>query len=265
MDLAQLVRLKRLSAGLSGRQLADKIGVSHSYVSQIERGIIKKPSPAVLRRIVQVLRNCDLTELLTVAGHEINCIGAGLSSESRLEEGSTGSVPRGTTISKKVLEGLIRAAQCAISSAELRQVEVVAHPGFVNIPLYSSIPASFDQPSESAVFSYQDFETFKVLETKLNYDPDCFALRVKGDSMIDAGILPGDIVVVSPNTPYESGDVCVVRVNGGEHSIKRLIVAGTTIVLQPANPKYDPVIVDTSRENDLFIYGKVIYVERTLL
>mgnify|MGYP005653995041 CR=1 FL=1 len=109
------------------------------------------------------------------------------------------------------------------------------------------------------------FETTRIHEGKLNGDKDAFALRVRGDSMVEAGILEGDLVIVSPNTPYKSGDICVVRIGGGEHSIKRVVFQGNLVILQPCNSSYEPIVLDENSRQDLHVYGRVIHVERSFL
>lgn len=85
-----------------------------------------------------------------------------------------------------------------------------------------------------------------------------FALRVKGDSMIGAGILDGDLVIVRPQASAKNGDIVVARVNEEEATVKRLIRKPGVIQLAAENPKYKPIPVD---ENTAII-GKVIRVVR---
>lgn len=69
---------------------------------------------------------------------------------------------------------------------------------------------------------------------------DCFALRVRGDSMKNAGILPGDNVVVRPQSTADSGEI-VVAMLGEEATVKRLWRKGSEILLMPENEAYDPI------------------------
>jgi repressor LexA len=85
-----------------------------------------------------------------------------------------------------------------------------------------------------------------------------FALRVKGDSMINAGILDGDLVIVHPQNSAKSGDIVVARIAQEEATVKRLIRKPGLIHLAPENPKYRPIPVDESTE----IIGKVVRVVR---
>ena len=71
-------------------------------------------------------------------------------------------------------------------------------------------------------------------------DPNCFALRVRGDSMIGAGILDGDKVVVRPQDIADDGQIVVARLED-EATVKRLVRRNGTILLMPENPAYPPI------------------------
>ena len=71
-------------------------------------------------------------------------------------------------------------------------------------------------------------------------DPSCFALRVRGDSMINAGILSGDKVVVRPQQTADDGQIVVARI-GEEATVKRLSRKKGQIWLLPENPNYEPI------------------------
>ena len=71
-------------------------------------------------------------------------------------------------------------------------------------------------------------------------DPGCFALRVRGDSMINAGILSGDKVVVRPQATAMNGQIVVARI-GDEATVKRLQLTGSQVWLMPENDAYEPI------------------------
>lgn len=71
-------------------------------------------------------------------------------------------------------------------------------------------------------------------------DPSCFALRVRGDSMVNAGILDGDLVVVRPQQTADDGQI-VVALLGNEATVKRLRRKSGKIWLQPENANYTPI------------------------
>ena len=87
-------------------------------------------------------------------------------------------------------------------------------------------------------------------------DPECFALRVKGDSMMGAGILDGDKVIVRPQQTAEHGEI-VVALLEDEATVKRLCRKNGEIWLLPENPAYSPIDGQNAR-----IIGKVRGVYR---
>lgn len=89
-------------------------------------------------------------------------------------------------------------------------------------------------------------------------DPDCFALRVKGDSMINAHIFNGDTVIVRPQAMADNGEI-VVALIGDEATVKRLSRSGGEVWLLPENPDYAPI---DGREAQ--ILGKVRAVIREI-
>lgn len=71
-------------------------------------------------------------------------------------------------------------------------------------------------------------------------DPGCFALRVRGDSMMNAGILSGDKVIVRPQPTADDGQIVVARI-GDEATVKRLSLKGGQVWLLPENDAYSPI------------------------
>lgn len=71
-------------------------------------------------------------------------------------------------------------------------------------------------------------------------DPSCFALRVRGDSMINAGILSGDLVVVRPQPSADDGQIVVARIED-EATVKRLQRRDGQVWLMPENDAYSPI------------------------
>lgn len=87
-------------------------------------------------------------------------------------------------------------------------------------------------------------------------DSDCFALRVKGDSMINAGILDGDKVIVRPQPDATNGDI-VIALLEDEATCKRFRRSADGVWLLPENPAYDPIDGRNAR-----LLGKVVAVLR---
>ena len=88
-------------------------------------------------------------------------------------------------------------------------------------------------------------------------DPSCFALRVRGDSMINAGIMSGDKVVVRPQQHADDGQIVVARI-GDEATVKRLRRRNGEIWLMPENDNYDPI---DGTEAEIIGLVKAVYRE----
>ena len=84
-----------------------------------------------------------------------------------------------------------------------------------------------------------------------------FALTVRGDSMVNAHILPGDKVIVQQTTHASPGEI-VVALMEGEATVKTFRKTSSKVLLEPANPKYQPIVV--SEGQDFRIIGKVVGV-----
>lgn len=96
-------------------------------------------------------------------------------------------------------------------------------------------------------------EHYPLPENLVPRDSECFMLRVKGDSMINAGIFEGDLVIVRKQNTARNGDIVVARI-GEEATVKTFYLAGDNgIRLQPENPHLRPIIT-----RDATIEGKVI-------
>jgi repressor LexA len=120
------------------------------------------------------------------------------------------------------------------------------------IPLVGRVAAG--QP----ILAEENIEDVLKLEGLFPMDQGLFALRVQGDSMIEAGILEGDILIVRPQPTADVGDI-VVAILGEEGTVKRFGRAGDHIRLEPANSKYLPIVTREAR-----IVGVVIGVIRHL-
>jgi repressor LexA len=95
-----------------------------------------------------------------------------------------------------------------------------------------------------------------------NGGEDVFALRVRGDSMIEAHICDGDLVLVRRQETAQSNDIVVAMVASeatgeGEATVKRYLRDGARVVLKPENPTMSPIVLDP-KERELRILGKVI-------
>ena len=99
-----------------------------------------------------------------------------------------------------------------------------------------------------------------VPASMLNSKGHHYALEVKGDSMIDAGINDGDVVVIREGNTAENGDIVVALVEGHEATLKRFRRKGATIALEAANPAYGTRLY---RADQVKIQGRMVGLIRT--
>ena len=105
-----------------------------------------------------------------------------------------------------------------------------------------------------------EFDTIDFPDWLVGNARDPFALEVTGDSMIDAGIMEDDIIIMEKTNRAKRGDMVIAYVSSREeHTVKRYYPNGPTVTLQPYNRNYDPLIEDAK---DISIEGKVIGVVR---
>lgn len=146
-------------------------------------------------------------------------------------------------------QGLITKGRGARSLASVNRP-----PASRRVPIIGRVTAG--QP----ILAQENREGELTLDPLLARWPDCFLLRVKGDSMRLAGILDGDLVLVKPQEHAENKDIVVARLDD-EATVKRLLKdqAGT-LVLQPENPAFQPIEVSPGASFGLL--GKVVGVFR---
>lgn len=117
---------------------------------------------------------------------------------------------------------------------------------FVEIPLLGWTSAGLPVQMEI------DYDTVAVPKTMVQ--KETFALRVKGDSMVEENIQDGDIVIIERNNSAENGESVVVRINNEEVTMKKLYIEADGVRLQPANKDMQPIIL---KNQDIEILGIV--------
>jgi repressor LexA len=126
-------------------------------------------------------------------------------------------------------------------SRNLPGVKAANEASAVELPLYGRIAAGL--PIEAM----RDEATRIEVPVALLGNGDHFALEVDGDSMIDAGILDGDTVIIRKTESAETGQIIVALVDENEVTLKRLRRRGNSIALEPANPRYEPKLYPADR------------------
>jgi repressor LexA len=131
----------------------------------------------------------------------------------------------------------------------------------ISVPLYGTIAAGTPIIVPTDSFDYDD--TVEVSSAMLPDTKDLFALRVKGDSMIDAMVNDGDIVVMKKQQLARNGEMVAVWLTDEESTtLKYFFHEGNQVRLQPANPTMDPIFVNPAMVQ---IQGRVVMVMRQTL
>ena len=123
------------------------------------------------------------------------------------------------------------------------------------------VPLVGDVAAGVGVLAQEQVEELVPLPADFTGDGELFMLRVRGDSMIDAGILDGDFIVAKVQPEVASGDIVVAGIPGEEATVKTFVRKGEHVVLQPSNSSMEPMVFSP---DEVQVYGKVVTVLRKL-
>lgn len=118
------------------------------------------------------------------------------------------------------------------------------------VPLVGQVAAG------TPILAEENIEDHLEIPAVIGADAGDYALRVRGDSMRDAGIIDGDFVVVHPTEDADNGQIVVAMIDG-EATVKRFFHEGDSIRLEPENPAYQPIVTKEAE-----VLGRVIGVFR---
>lgn len=238
---AERIKEKRKAAKLTQLALGEAVGSTKSSVCNWEKGLYK-PDVDTVERIAEVLH--------TTAGY---LLGYTDDDERYSDAEELDSLPEGWL---DQFGGNVKAAVRAYRAMdEERAQEFALPPGALpitvqRVPLLGGIHAG--EPS----YAEEDFDGYVVLGSAVRCD---FALRVVGDSMINARIHDGDIVFIRKQDTVENGEIAAVLIDD-ETALKRVrFLAGGMTMFCPENPKYEPIVVGGAGETrNVRILGKAV-------
>jgi len=121
------------------------------------------------------------------------------------------------------------------------------------------VPIVGDVAAGTGVLADEHIEETLPLPEDFTGDGDLFMLRVRGESMIDAGILDGDFVVVRQQPTAEAGETVVAGIPGEEATVKTYLRRRNKVVLRPENAAMAEMVFDP---DEVTIYGKVVSLLR---
>jgi repressor LexA len=149
---------------------------------------------------------------------------------------------------RKVGDGAARGIQLTAKADPIRRGETVS------VPLVGTVAAGMP------ILAEQNYEGSLHFDSSLfRNQGSIFALRVRGDSMVEEGILDGDVVLIRQVAQARNGDIVVALVDG-EATVKFYFHEGGRIRLQPAHPTMRPIYVDATQQSA--IQGVVIGLYR---
>jgi repressor LexA len=123
------------------------------------------------------------------------------------------------------------------------------------------VPLVGDVAAGTGVLAQENVEELYPLPEDFTGTGSLFMLKVRGDSMVGAGIVDGDFVVVRQQPDAERGDIVVAGIPDEEATVKHFSLRDGVVVLTPANDSLSPMEFDPS---EVTIYGKVVTVLRRL-
>lgn len=178
--------------------------------------------------------------------------------KSRLNEGTSPSVREimdamdfhSTSTAHRYIEMLVSDGLLE-KTDNLNRTLRLPNSSTASVPVIGTVTAGQPITAVEDITGYIGFETEGI-------DPaELFALRIRGESMINAGILDGDIIIVRSTDYAENGDIVVAFIDGEEATVKRFYKERGHYRLQPENDTMEPMIFD-----EVEILGKVIGLKR---
>lgn len=171
----------------------------------------------------------------------------------RYENGDIGKVPY------DVLEPLSEALDVSIGylvGSDDTTEERPLPSNLIPITKVNRIPVVGTIAAGKPITATENIDSYIVLNDEYKAD---FALRIKGDSMIDAGINDGDLALIIKDRPIDNGDIYAVLIDG-DATLKKVYKNDDYLTLQPCNSKYQPIMV--KEEDEPYIVGKLSGIVR---
>lgn len=168
---------------------------------------------------------------------------------------------RSTKGVKDHLDRLVEKGYLRRNDGAARALEVVDPRGERSAPA-ASVPLVGRVAAGIPLLAEENIREYVPVPRELARVGGSFMLRVSGDSMRDAAILDGDLVLVRPQPFVEQGQIAVVLI-GSEATVKRFYRRGSVIELRPENPAFAPILCGAS-DDEVRVLGRVVAVLRNL-
>lgn len=240
IDLGRRIKQRRTDLGLTQGDIAAEVGVAISTIQRYETGSIERVKLPVIEAIARALHvNPDW-----LVGKTPDMID--------YDDGDLlASIPLNYI---EACDGDAQRAYKLYRAVEKENLEtplpdnVIPAPATYKVPLLGTIACG------EPILASENIENQVEIPEHIHAD---FALRCKGDSMINARIHDGDIVYIRQQPEVNNGEIAAVLI-GEEATLKRVYVHDDHIVLQPENPAYAPLVYFGDSMSDVRILGKAV-------
>jgi repressor LexA len=125
-----------------------------------------------------------------------------------------------------------------------------------------SIPILGRVPAGGPDYGKEHLEGYILIDERFARHKDLFAVRVSGDSMLEAGIHDGDIALVKRNPDPASGEIVIALIDE-EVTLKRIIKRGNNVILKPENKRYEDIVLAGMKDRNISILGTLEAILRT--
>ena len=146
------------------------------------------------------------------------------------------------------------AAALGVTPAQLMCIESELPKGIIPLPQTSKVPLLGTIACGEPILAEENLDGYVEMPEELHAD---FCLRCHGDSMTGARIMDGDVVFVRQQTDVENGEIAAVLIND-EATLKRVYKSTGKVILQPENPRYEPLMFVGEEIAQLRILGKAV-------
>ncbi|MEY8320768.1 S24 family peptidase [Lachnospiraceae bacterium 46-61] len=164
--------------------------------------------------------------------------------------------PPSPRLLQAIASNIVPYEELLISCGYIQSENLPKNNTIVKLPIIGSVHAGNPTFSEDYIEGYESIDI-----SELNTCYDYIYIRVEGNSMINARIHDGDIVLVRKQSDVENGDIAVVVIDNESATLKRILKKENILVLQPENPAYSSYIFSGEEQNRVRVIGKVMHVK----
>lgn len=251
MTLGDIIKKYRTEHKINMRDFASLSGLSRAYISMLERNINPTTGKPIAPSIEVIKKVAD------AMGEEFDSI------FNQIDGDVTISPKQDPYFNPSVDTGFENVSTTFFieTSGSMPSLPMDAIPFIPSktlpIPIVGSINCGTPLFAEDNIEGY-----IETPVEDMTSDEIYFWLRAKGDSMINAGIHEGDLLLIRQQNDVDSGDIAVVAVNGDEATLKRVVKKENALVLQPENPAHETKIFVGNEINDVQIRGRLMELKK---